>query len=403
MASIRNTPLAAVAAVALGLVAGLGTAQPAAADPAGLLRTLDWENPADRTLPGAPPANFNKHFVTGHGATTVSSPVRGGGHAVRFELNRTDPSPPSGSKRAELTQRDEQPVNAERWYGFSINLDPTWAYDVSSEIVSQWHQCDSGCPGGSPPVALLTSKGNWKIDFRGEIVDLGPYATGTWTDWVFHMRWRTDGSGLLEVWRDGAPVLTRTGAVHGGGLRSPYFKLGIYKWDWNFADRPSNVSRRVMYHDELRIGDERATYDDVAPGRGGCAGPVPVSVVSASTHEAVNPPAQAVDGNPATRWSGYGFGAYLTLDLGGVRRLCGTTVAWHRGDVRWNDYTVYLSSDGVTYTKVWEGRSTGTSAAAEQRLFTDGPRDARFVRISWWDNAEHNGWASITEATVLGS
>ncbi|MEV0610635.1 heparin lyase I family protein [Polymorphospora rubra] len=402
MASIRNRSLAAVAAAALGLVAAVTVAQPAGADPAGVLRTLDWEDPTDRTLPVAPPPGFLKQFVTGHGATTVTSPVRAGGHAVRFQLDRTDASPAAGSKRAEINQPDSQPANAERWYGFSINLDPSWAYDTSSEIVTQWHQCDSGCPGGSPPLALLTSKGRWQIDFRGEFVDLGPYRTGVWTDWVFHVRWRTDDAGLLEVWRDGAPVLTRTGAVHGGGPRSPYFKIGIYKWDWAFADRHSSVDRRVMFHDEVRIGDERATYDDVASGPNGCAGALPATA-TASTHEAANPPARAVDGDLGTRWSGEGFGAALVLDLGAVRRLCGTTVAWHRGDVRWNDYTVYTSADGVTYTKAWEGRSTGATTAPETELFTAGPRDARFVKISWWASAEGNGWASITEAAVLGS
>ncbi|MEV7228630.1 MULTISPECIES: heparin lyase I family protein [Polymorphospora] len=401
MASIRNRPLAATVAAALGLAVAVVAAQPAGADPAGVLRTLDWENPADRTLPATPPAGFYKQFVTDHGATMVTAPARAGGHAVRFELNRTDPSPAAGSRRAEINQPDAQPANAERWYGFSINLDPTWAYDTSSEIVTQWHQCDSGCPGGSPPLALLTGKGRWQIDFQGEFIDLGPYRTGGWTDWVFHVRWRTDGAGLLEVWRDGVQVVSRTGPVHGGGPRSPYFKLGIYKWDWAFSDRASTVDRRVMFHDEVRVGDERATYADVAPGgSGGCAGAVPVAGVSASTHEAANPPAQAVDGSLGTRWSGNGFGAALTLDLGTVRRLCGTTVAWHRGDLRWNDYTVYTSTDGVTYTKAWEGRSTGATTAPETERFT--PRDARFVRVSWWNNAEGNGWASITEAAVLG-
>lgn len=145
----------------------------------------------------------------------------------------------------------------------------------------------------------------------------------------------------------------------------------------------------------------RLSVREIDPSGGSCGTMLSPAGVSATTYEPVNPPANAVDGNLATRWSGQGFGASLILDLGSLRRLCGTKVAWHRGEVRWNDYTVYVSSDGTTYTKTWEGRSSGTTAAPETRLFTNGPRDARYVKISFWQNPE-NDWASITEAAVLG-
>ncbi|MFG1876473.1 heparin lyase I family protein [Sphaerisporangium sp. NPDC049003] len=388
-----------VAAFAACLTASTLPAQPASADPAGVFRTLDWENPADRTVPGTPPSGFLTQIGNSHGVGVVGSPVRDGSYAARFQLDRSDPIT-SSSKRAEITQSDTQPLNADRWYGFSLNLPSSWVSDVAAEIVSQWHHCDT-CGGGSPPLALLTQAGHWKIDFRGEVIDLGPYSTGTWTDWAFHVKWRTDSNGVLEVWRNGVPVLSRSGATFAGGAHSPYFKFGIYKWDWAASKPKSTLTQRVMYYDALRLGDERARLADVTPGPN-CANTVPVAGASASTYEPVNPPSQAVDGNLATRWSGQGFGASLILDLGTTRTVCGTKVAWHKGDVRWNDYTVYVSTDGTTYTKTWEGRSTGTSTAPETRLFTTSPRDARYVKISFWQNPE-NDWASITEAAVIGS
>jgi hypothetical protein len=39
----------------------------------------------------------------------------------------------------------------------------------------------------------------------------------------------------------------------------PYFKVGLYKRKWNM------VSKRVLYADEVRIGNGNATYSDVAP------------------------------------------------------------------------------------------------------------------------------------------
>ncbi|WP_167536341.1 heparin lyase I family protein [Streptomyces ficellus] len=388
--------MAATSTVLVGGLA-LAPAQPAAADPAGVQRVLDWEQPADRTLPTAAPPQFTKQWATAYGATNTTGATRDGSYAVRFELRKSDPVV-SGSKRAEISQRDEQPANAERWYGFSTQLASTWAHDTSAEIVSQWHQCDVGCPGGSPPLALLTDEGRWKIDFRGQFIDLGPYTAGAWVDWVFHVTWRTDSAGLLQVWKDGERVVHRTGATHGGGPRSPYFKFGIYKWDWN-TGAPSSVTQRVLHHDALRLGDERAAYGDVSPQRG-CTRTAAVTATSATTHEPVNPPAHAVDGDLTTRWSGQGFGAALTLDTGAVRRLCGASVAWHRGDLRWNDYALHASADGVSYTKVWEGRSSGTTTAPETVLFTTGSLDVRHLRISFWANPE-NDWASITEARPL--
>ncbi|MGA5170137.1 MULTISPECIES: heparin lyase I family protein [Streptomyces] len=393
-----RTWLMAVTSTVLAAGVALTPVGPAAADPAGVQRTLDWEQSSDRTLPTAAPPQFIKQWATPYGATNITGPTRDGAHAARFELRKSDPVV-SSSKRAEISQRDEQPVGADRWYGFSINLDSTWSYDTSAEIVSQWHQCDTDCPGGSPPLALLTDEGRWKIDFRGQFIDLGPYTTGVWVDWVFHVTWRTDSTGVLQVWKNGERVVHRTGATHGGGPRSPYFKFGIYKWDWN-TGAPSSVTQRVLRYDALRLGDERATHADVAPQRT-CSRGAPVASASATTYEAANPPANAVDGDLTTRWSGQGFGAALILDTGAVRRLCGATVAWHRGDLRWNDYTIHVSQDGVSYTKAWEGRSSGTTTAPEAVLFTPGSLDARYLKISFWANPE-NDWASITEAGALG-
>ncbi|MGW9437042.1 discoidin domain-containing protein [Streptomyces sp. NPDC055607] len=142
-----------------------------------------------------------------------------------------------------------------------------------------------------------------------------------------------------------------------------------------------------------------ATGVTIAPARSAepsCSALAPVAA-TASTSEAVNPPAHAIDGDLGTRWSGQGFGAQLTLDLGAIRELCGARVAWHQGDKRWNDFTLYVSDTPAftTYKKVWEGRSPGNTTAPTDYSFT---RTAgRYLRVSFWKNPV-NDWASITEA-----
>ncbi|BFU45533.1 hypothetical protein KRMM14A1004_37700 [Krasilnikovia sp. MM14-A1004] len=241
---------------------GTSTVRAAAADArsrTGLLTTLDWEQEAERQLP---PPGWIKQYCCGKSVRIVDAPTRDGHHAVQFTLDKGDPDV-SSSTRAEFSQPDRQPAGVERWYGFSLNLPADWRADRSSEIVSQWHHQGNN---GSPPLALLTNNGHWKIDFRGSIIDLGPYQTGRWTDWVFHVTWRTDSGGRLEVWRDGGRVLDRTGATHDDGANSPYFKFGIYKWDWDGRPKPSDTTHRSMVYDALRIGDRTAGYADVAPG-----------------------------------------------------------------------------------------------------------------------------------------
>ncbi|GAA1554002.1 hypothetical protein GCM10009827_088470 [Dactylosporangium maewongense] len=400
----RWRPLRALLACGLA-AAGLALVSPAApaqADPVGVFETLNFEDPADRTVP---PPGWIKQAARTDSIQIVSDVKRDGGYAAKFDLKKDDAIVSNG-KRSELNQYDNQPANVERWYGFSIYLPTSWVYDRSPEIVSQWHQCDAGrCTGGSPPLALMTEKGRWMLDMplRSQKVDLDAYSTGTWTDWVFHVVWRTDGGGLLEVWRNGVYKFGFQGRTHADSQGSPYFKFGIYKWDWKpGSTNPSDTTQRTMYYDALRIGDQRATFPDVDPARSGggpCNRAQPVAGVSASTYEAINPPQNAVDGNLTTRWSGSGFGAFLTVDLGAQRSICGAGVAWHRGDVRWNDYTIYTSVDNVTYVKAWEGRSSGKTLQPEVTTFP--ARQARYVKYAWWNNAEGNGWASITEATAL--
>ncbi|MEV8376003.1 discoidin domain-containing protein [Kribbella sp. NPDC056861] len=144
---------------------------------------------------------------------------------------------------------------------------------------------------------------------------------------------------------------------------------------------------------------DAAVPSDVVPSIPGCTTAPPIANATASTAEDVNPATNAVDNNLSTRWSGYGEGAALTLDLGAAQSLCGVKVAWYKGDQRWNDHTIYTSTDGTTYTKVWAGRSSGGTADYESYPF-EAAVSARYVRISFWQSAQ-GLWGSISEARAL--
>ncbi|MFF5235333.1 discoidin domain-containing protein [Dactylosporangium sp. NPDC000521] len=196
--------------------------------------------------------------------------------------------------------------------------------------------------------------------------------TNTWTAVASY-----DDQGGWAIDEDNRCGGTRDEVVRWGG------PIATLRWDLASDVDVTRLSVREI--------DPRAT----------CNRAQPVAGVSANTYEAVNPPQNAVDGNLTTRWSGYGSGAYLTVDLGTRRTICGAGVAWHRGNLRWNDYTIYTSVDNVTYVKAWEGRSSGTTLQPEVTGFP--ARQARYVKYAWWNNAEGNGWASITEVTALSA
>jgi hypothetical protein len=110
-----------------------------------------------------------------------------------------------------------------------------------------------------------------------------------------------------------------------------------------------------------------------------------------------NVPANTVDDRLDTRWSQFGKGAWINYDLGAVKSISGAAIAWHSGNLRSSTFTLSTSSDGVTYTQVYSGRSSGTTTAAETYAFA--ARSARHLRITVQGNTL-NDWASIAETRV---
>jgi hypothetical protein len=71
-------------------------------------------------------------------------------------------------------------------------------------------------------------------------------------------RW---GAPNLEGWEPAAPNGCQEDRSRGQNKfndgKGNYMKIGIYKWPWNpnWTGVPSQVDKRVMYYDELRIAD----------------------------------------------------------------------------------------------------------------------------------------------------
>jgi hypothetical protein len=110
-----------------------------------------------------------------------------------------------------------------------------------------------------------------------------------------------------------------------------------------------------------------------------------------------NVPQNTMDDQLGTRWSNLGKGSWIDYDLGSLKSMQGVAIAWHEGNLRANTFTISVSPDGMSYTPVYSGTSTGTTTAAETYTFS--ALTSRRLRITFQGNSL-NEWASIAEARV---
>lgn len=249
--------------------------RPARPDDAKLLHVFDFEQ---GQLSG-----WHKYKLPrDDSARVVTEPVRAGDHAVRFELRRADEQVAKG-KRAELQMFRAAEIGREYWYGLSIFLPRDWHEDYKDEVVAQWNAtADKGFRENekrSPPLAIRLRDQQWLITQRYDARLItppgnnapkrtlwkGPYVVGKWTDWVVHARWSFEEDGLLEVWKDGVQIIAQRGPNCYNDRKGLRFKIGIYKPQWNSPESKSAVSVRHVFHDEIRIGGEDASYELVRP------------------------------------------------------------------------------------------------------------------------------------------
>ena len=220
------------------------------------------------------------HLCCEDSLSIVDDPVRRGRHAAKFQLRRADPDV-KGSKRAEVRMLAGDP-RSEHWQRFSIQLPRNWVADPAPTTVAQWH----GVPdklllesGRTPPLRLVVLEGEWVLvgvwdanrvtrsPFIRRKPDgwvkhrIGRAETGVWTDWVFHIRWSAGDDGLVEVWKNGELVFSRSGPNSYRDALAPYLKLGVYVPEWSIPQTTSRVHERVVYFDEVAVTDEPATFE----------------------------------------------------------------------------------------------------------------------------------------------
>ncbi|KOX25506.1 penicillin acylase [Streptomyces sp. NRRL F-6491] len=108
------------------------------------------------------------------------------------------------------------------------------------------------------------------------------------------------------------------------------------------------------------------------------------------------PPRKAVDQDPSTRWASRTVAtAWITVDLGAVRRVGRVTLDWSEQYAR--RYRIEVSADNASWRTVHT--TTAGRGGVENRAFAAG--DARYVRITCLERATDNRY-SLNEIGVHG-
>jgi len=229
-------------------------------------RLGNWNFIFEETFESSDPfyTYVHKQFPASHSFKTVTSPIFRGERSGRFELRKSDDVVTSSGIRTEVLFQEQS--DNDLWYSFGLYLPSEgFAKDRDNDILSQWIQSGMGGPATSFRVEndrflLRTSN---KTTNR-EIIDLGPATKNTWHRFIFRMVHSYSSSGLIEIWHNGNKILTRkAGNIYDGPL--PRWKIGIYKPSWE--DRNTDTKLRVVYFDNVRIGNSNSNFDEMNPSK----------------------------------------------------------------------------------------------------------------------------------------
>ncbi|MEO5635306.1 MAG: heparin lyase I family protein, partial [Candidatus Paceibacterota bacterium] len=219
--------------------------------------------------------------------STVTSPVYQGNKAVRFEVRKDQPLEGGACRvRSEvviIAGNDTRFNNtSDRWYSYDVYF-PSVGMEAEStrDFVNQWYEdggldCQVSTKNGRLNFEVIDAIGSTTTKFfdlfgvpnsasganittAGTAFTLIPY--NVWNSFVFHFKHDETGAGLIEIWRNGVKIQTISGAnMHTSIL--PKWKMGVYRP----SAASSNQYSRVLYFDNVRVGNSTATLADMSSG-----------------------------------------------------------------------------------------------------------------------------------------
>lgn len=206
---------------------------------------------------------------TTHSTETCGLPhcisVTPGVKGIRFELKKNDPTVGSSKKKRDEVVIVKPVPTPNMWYGYDIMF-PSVGYETDStrSCLNQHYE------DGSSEVTLREANDNCFL----ENLIKQPDGSSThnfdlfgkkipkdqWNNFVFNIYHSTDAAkGRIRIWRNGVLIHDWTGkTIH---LQLPKFKLGVYKA--SFLDGSSKVDNRVVFFDNIKLGKDGTTIEEM--------------------------------------------------------------------------------------------------------------------------------------------
>jgi hypothetical protein len=210
---------------------------------------------------------INTESEDGGSVSTVTSPTRGGSHSFRHSL-------PNSGGRAEIKTKTTD-IGGTYWYGVSFFI-PNAFVSNPYTVITQYGAFPSvhphPCGGIGSKMSLREGKLFMDLQHAGDssesvcdkfaILDISSMKN-KWTDIVMHAKWTGNKDGFVKVW-------TR---IDGGAWSLKIDYKGRTFWNdegagpnFKWGGYSGGGSNRVLYSDEMRIGDADSCFNEVAPG-----------------------------------------------------------------------------------------------------------------------------------------
>jgi hypothetical protein len=170
-------------------------------------------------------------------------------------------------------------VGDDRYYGLSVYYDAGWEQATANQLGGRSYflggigQRYSGTGENGPGANLGIGSFSGGPRFRTSInttsnttssnseIDLGPFVTGQWVDFVWHVRWKQDNTGILEAWRNGTKMGSWSGRTVLTNVSASkvamHYRNGVY-------EGVKVNATRTLYVDNSRVC---TTYDACNPAR----------------------------------------------------------------------------------------------------------------------------------------
>lgn len=188
-----------------------------------------------------------------------SIPFRGN-RCGRFEIREDQPLVKNG-KRSEIVVIKGLP-SREMWYSFAVYFpERGFETDRQREVICQWYQ------DGSPATSLRVQNNVLFLETGPTLktrrrLDIAPITKNEWHEVVFHFLHAPDATGFIEVWYDAKKVITHSGGNMYDDVL-PKWKIGLYKAA--FEHGTSDVTKRVVFFDNIKVGSDKASYTLMEP------------------------------------------------------------------------------------------------------------------------------------------